>query len=120
MLACESVGFAASAHIGHPMGFRAAAIGLGLAAGQFGLLSSVGLPRLFGRLHLGAIAGASMTAVVVGSAIGPSLLAASRSVLGSYGPVLHVLATLPLGIALATVRPLHPNDVPPSTRTKRT
>lgn len=113
MLACESVGFAASAHLGHPLGFHTAAVGLGLAAGQFGLLSSVGFPRLFGRRHLGAISGANMTAVVVGSAIGPSLLAASRSAFGSYEPVLYVLAILPLGVALAARNPLHPLDVPP-------
>ncbi len=116
MLACESIGFVASAHLGHPLGFPAAALGLGLAAGQFGVLSSVGFPRLFGRSHLGAISGANATIVVLGSAIGPSLLAASRSAFGSYEPVLYLLAALAPAIALAAWQPLHPRDVAPSRR----
>ncbi|MGF1466237.1 MAG: MFS transporter [Sandaracinaceae bacterium] len=113
MLLSEAVGYAASAHLGHPLGFWLAALGLGLAGGHFSVLTAVGHPRFFGRRHLGAISGASMTAVVVGSALGPYALAVSRSGLGSYSPALYASAALPLALLLFTVAPLHRRDVPP-------
>jgi hypothetical protein len=94
-------------------GYWLAAIGLGLAGGYYAVLSAVGLPRFFGRLHLGSIAGASMGFVVFGSALGPSALALSRAVLGSYGPGLYLAAVLPAGVALAASSPL-PGDPPPT------
>jgi hypothetical protein len=76
------------------------------------VLSAVGHPRFFGLRHLGAIAGASMSAVVVGSALGPSTLALSRAALGSYQPALYAAALLPLGIALFAMAPIHHRDIP--------
>ena len=96
------------------MGFWLAAGGLGLAAGHVGILSSVGHPRFFGLRHLGSIAGASVSLVVVGSALGPSALALSRAALGSYQPALYGAAALPLLIALVALAPLHRRDVPPN------
>jgi len=112
LLGWETVGFAASAHLGDPAGFGLAALGLGVAGGHFSVLSAVGHPRFFGLRHLGAIAAASMSTVVVGSALGPSALALSRAALGSYQPALYTAALLPLGIALFAVAPLHRRDVP--------
>lgn len=59
-------------------------IGLGTSGGFFATLTIVALPRLFGRTHLGAIGGMQMTSMVVGSAIGPSLLALFKDSFGSY------------------------------------
>jgi MFS family permease len=112
LLGWEAVGFSASAHLGDPAGFWLAVFGLGVAGGHFGVLSAVGHPRFFGLRHLGAIAAASMSTVVVGSALGPSALALSRAALGSYQPALYAAALLPLGIALFAVAPLHRRDVP--------
>ena len=111
LLGWEAVGFAASAHLGDPAGFWLAALGLGVAGGHFSVLSAVGHPRFFGLRHLGAIAAASMTTVVVGSALGPSALALSRAALGSYQPALYTAALLPLWVGLFALAPLHPRDV---------
>jgi MFS family permease len=61
----------------------------GISQGCFAPLTSAALPRLFGRRHLGEIAGAQMSpALVIGSAIGPCVRAVRRdlvqSVAGSY------------------------------------
>ena len=113
-LVAAGLGYAGSAHLGTPLGFFFTVVGLGVAGGHFSVLTTVGLPRFFGRRHLGAITGASMTAIVVGSALGPSLLALSRSVTGSYAPSLYVAAALPLALALLALWPLHPRDQPPA------
>lgn len=111
-LLSASLGYGASAHLGHPVGYAIAAVGFGVAGGHFSVLTTVALPRFFGRTHLATINGASMTAIVVGSAVGPSVLALSRSWVGSYTPALHVLALLPLGVAVLALGPLHPRDLP--------
>ncbi|MDJ0847070.1 MAG: MFS transporter [Myxococcota bacterium] len=114
LLGWEAVGFAATAHLGNPEGFWLAAFGLGVAGGHFSVLSAVGHPRFFGLRHLGAIAAASMSTVVVGSALGPSALALCRATLGSYQPALHAAALLPLLVGLLALAPLHPRDVRPN------
>ncbi len=111
LLGWEAVGFAASAHLGNPAGFWLAAFGLGVAGGHFSVLSAVGHPRFFGVRHLGAIAAASTSTVVVGSALGPGALALSRTALGSYQPALYTAALLPLLVGLFALAPLHPRDV---------
>ncbi|MEM1414493.1 MAG: MFS transporter [Myxococcota bacterium] len=107
LLAAESVGYVASAHLGEALGMALAAVGLGIAGGLFSVLMTVALPSLFGRRHLAAIGGASMTAVVAGSALGPLALALSRDLLGTYAPALYGAALLPLLVALGALRPLH-------------
>ncbi len=111
LLGWEAVGFAASAHLGDPAGFWLAAFGLGVAGGHFSVLCAVGHPRFFGLRHLGAIAAASMSMVVVGSALGPSALALSRAALGSYQPALYTAALFPLSVGLFALARLHPQDV---------
>jgi predicted MFS family arabinose efflux permease len=50
---------------------------------------------LFGRRHLGAISGTQMSAMVIGSAIGPALFALVKSTTGGYEPALWISATVP-------------------------
>jgi len=74
----------------------------GVAQGCYAPLTSAALPRLFGRRHLGAIAGLQMSAMVIGSAIGPALFALIDSVGGSYRPALVLSSALPAaGVAAA-------------------
>ena len=54
--------------------------------------------------------------MVVGSAIGPSALALSRSLFGSYTPGLYAAAMVPALITLLALRPAHPTDFPPGRR----
>ncbi|MCB0967620.1 MAG: MFS transporter [Ilumatobacter sp.] len=76
--------------------------GWGISQGCFAPLTSAAMPRLFGRRHLGAISGVQMSAMVIGSAIGPALFAAVKSIAGSYEAALWISATVPaFGLALA-------------------
>jgi OFA family oxalate/formate antiporter-like MFS transporter len=77
-----------------------AIIGWGAAQGCFSSLTSAALPRLFGRRHLGEIAGMQMSAMVIGSAIGPAFFALSRSMTDSYRPALWISATVPAAAVL--------------------
>ena len=77
-----------------------AIIGWGAAQGCFSSLTSAALPRLFGRRHLGEIAGVQMSAMVIGSAVGPAFFALSRSLTDSYRPALWIAATVPASAVL--------------------
>ncbi|MGD1896395.1 MAG: MFS transporter [Phormidesmis sp.] len=84
MMTFQAIGIAAIANLDTIGMIVPAVVGLGVSGGCFGTLSTVVLPRFFGRKHLGAIAGVQMMAIVIASALGPSLLANSQSVTGSY------------------------------------
>ncbi|MCA9580355.1 MAG: MFS transporter [Myxococcales bacterium] len=70
-------------------------IGLGLSSGCFVPVSTVLLPKYFGRVHLGSISGAQMMGLVVASALGPSILAVSRQFAGGYRPGFLAFVALP-------------------------
>ena len=59
-------------------------LGIGVGQGFFSVLSSIALPRYFGREHLGEISGACMAWVILFSAIGPSLFSLSYRISGNY------------------------------------
>ncbi|MEO1683495.1 MAG: MFS transporter [Cyanobacteria bacterium J06631_12] len=84
MMVAQAVGIAAIANLSRPGMIVPAVVGLGISGGCFGTLTTVVLPRFFGRAHLGAISGIQMMAIVIASALGPSLLANSKSLTGSY------------------------------------
>lgn len=77
-----------------------AIVGWGVAQGCFSSLTSAALPRIFGRRHLGEIAGLQMSAIVIGSAIGPAFFALSRSLTDSYRPAMWVAAAVPASAVL--------------------
>ena len=62
-------GIAAIANLDRPGMLIPAALGLGISGGCFGTLTTVVLPRFFGRAHLGAIAGVQMMMIVIASAL---------------------------------------------------
>ncbi|NEP18249.1 MAG: MFS transporter [Leptolyngbya sp. SIO4C1] len=100
MMVFESLGILGMAYLDSwPMRLVAIA-GLGISGGCFGTLSTVTMPRYFGRLHLGAIVGVEMMVLVIASAIGPSLLATFNALFGSYRLGLYVCAAIPLTIIL--------------------
>jgi OFA family oxalate/formate antiporter-like MFS transporter len=60
-------------------------------------------PRFYGREHLGAISGFSMSITVFGSAIAPWLFSQSLDKLGSYSPVITatgILTAITFALAL--------------------
>ncbi len=72
-----------------------AIVAWGVSQGCFGPLTSAALPRLFGRRHLGSIAGLQMSALVIGSAVGPALFALVKSIAGSYQAALWISMVVP-------------------------
>ena len=92
MLVAQVVGFASAAGLDEAGLYWATVAGLGFSGGCFVPLSTVAIPRFFGRQHLGAINSAMMMCIVWGSAAGPTAMAASRDILGSYQIGLYVCA----------------------------
>lgn len=76
-------------------GAVAAVITWGAAQGCFSALTSAAIPKVFGRRYLGAISGAQMSAMVIGSAIGPAFFALVQSLTGGYRAALWLSMTLP-------------------------
>ena len=76
-------------------GAVAAVITWGAAQGCFSALTSAAIPKVFGRRHLGAISGAQMSAMVIGSAIGPAFFALVQSITGGYRAALWLSMLLP-------------------------
>ena len=98
----QMLGFVGIAHVGEFWLRILAITGWGLSQGFFGPLTSVAIPKLFGRKHLGAIAGVQMSCLVIGSALGPALLAASKRYTDGYEfgmLACCLLAAVPLGLA---------------------
>lgn len=107
MSAAQIVMYVAVSFLDQPVVAVIGVIAWGIAAGCYAPLTSAALPKLFGRRHLGAIAGFQMSCMVIGSAIGPALFALVQATTGSYRPALWVSVTLPaigLVAALASQR----------------
>ena len=102
MSAAQVVMYVALSMLDRPVAGPVAIAAWGVAQGFFAPLTSAALPRLFGRRHLGSIAGLQMSAMVVGSAIGPAFFALVESVAGSYRPALWLSVAFPVaGLATA-------------------
>lgn len=76
---------------------------IGLGSGSFRVIDSVVWAKYYGRLHLGAIRGATMIGVIGGTALGPYPLGLSLDYLGSYAPVLTALLALPVVIGIMVI-----------------
>jgi len=98
MMVFEAIGIVGMAALDSPPLRIVAIVGLGISGGCFGTLSTVTMPRYFGRQHLGAIAGVEMMTLVIASAIGPSLLALFNELFGSYRLGLYFCAGIPLAV----------------------
>jgi MFS transporter, OFA family, oxalate/formate antiporter len=89
------VGLLGLQDFGSSTGFAVTALGLGVASGHFSLLIGAAWPKLFGRQHLGSIAGLSMAWIVCGSALGPYLFSLGEANWGTYREVLYASALVP-------------------------
>lgn len=91
-------------HIAAPTAAVVAIATWGFAQGCYAPLTSAAIPRMFGRRHLGAIAGIQMSVMVIGSAIGPAMFALVKSFSGNYETALWIAAVMPAaGLVLAIV-----------------
>ena len=105
MCAAQIVMYLSVGHIDRTLFAVLAIAGWGVAQGCYAPLTSAAIPRLFGRRHLGAINGVQMSAMVIGSAIGPAMFAFVEATTGSYRPALWISALLPaFGLVLAISR----------------
>jgi hypothetical protein len=86
-------------------------IGIGMMAGLFGVISIVAWPRLFGKIHLGAINGFCMTLIVFGSALGPMLFSISKSQTGNYILAEIISLVLFLGLTLMVFKIENPQSL---------
>ena len=82
------------------VGTLAFVIGNGFCGGAFTALVGISIPRFFGRQHLGAISGLTMSSMVAASGMGPIVFSLSLSMTKSYTPILWVCALLPLLLAV--------------------
>jgi OFA family oxalate/formate antiporter-like MFS transporter len=104
MSVAQLIMYATVARIDTPAFAVIAVAAWGVSQGCFAPLTSAALPRLFGRRHLGEIAGAQMSALVIGSAIGPALFALVQSITGRYQVALWISMAVPaVGLGLAGV-----------------
>ena len=111
MMVLQAIGIFCFAQLGDPIMRWGAIAGMGLSGGFFGPLSTLALPRYFGRVHLGAIAGVQMMCLVVASAVGPSLLAVAKAWTDSYGPGLYVCLACPIVAIVLAVMTRDPQRV---------
>ena len=86
-------------------------IGIGTMAGLFGVITIVAWPRLFGKIHLGAINGFCMTLIVFGSALGPMLFSISKSHTGNYILADIISLVLFLGLTLMVFKIENPQSL---------
>lgn len=84
--------------------------GHAISNSMHGVLSSVAMPRFFGKLHLGAIVGQAMTISVFGSAIGPYLMSSSLSYTNSYFVGALICMFLYLIFAFGAFRMVNPQE----------
>jgi len=96
----------------HPWMQMLLILGWGAGAGCWGPLSTIALPRFFGRRHLGAIGGVLMSSLVIASALGPSFMAGIERAVGSFTPSLMGMLVLPALLLLAAPFVRTPQAVP--------
>jgi MFS family permease len=74
----------------------------GIVGGFEGITSGVLWPSYFGRRHIGSIGGASMTVMVIGSAMGPLPFGVAFDMFGGYSQIILLMMAFPVfGIVAA-------------------
>ena len=84
--------------------------GYGISGGLFSTLITVTWPRFFGRMHLGAISGITMSLLVFASAIGPLLFSLNRWITGNYILVTLICWFVPLCFIFVGVKAENPQE----------
>ncbi len=91
-------------------GWVLTAAGYGISGGLFGTIFNVAWPRFFGRKHLGAVSGLTMSILVFASAIGPWLFSFGRDITQSYKQIMAICLLMPLLIGLAATKSDNPQE----------
>lgn len=96
--------FLTVSRLNQPVFYAVAVVAWGAAQGCYAPLTSAAVPQLFGRRYLGAINGLQMSAMVIGSAIGPAMFSFMKLAFGSYRQALTTSLAIPaLTLVLASV-----------------
>ena len=96
----QIIAYIGAGRLGEPIFMVMMIVGWGCAGGLFATLMNVAMPNFFGRKHLGAISSVQMSCMVAGSALGPAMLAAAKTYLGSYRVGLLWSCALSAGVFL--------------------
>lgn len=89
-------------------GWGMTALGYGITGGIWGIIFSVALPRFFGREHLGAISGLTMSICVIASAVGPWLFSLGHSLTEDYRTVIGLSMLIPAAIIVMAAKAENP------------
>ncbi len=112
MMSAEILGAVGLFFFASPAGWAMMAVGYGMTGGLMGALLNLTWPRFFGREHLGAISGLSLSILVWASAIGPWLFSLSHNMTGNYKTAICICALLPTTIIIAAIKAENPqNDI---------
>jgi MFS transporter, OFA family, oxalate/formate antiporter len=84
--------------------------GFGIAAGLSATVTVVGLPKYYGRKHLGSISGLNMAIMVFASAIGPYLFSMLKEFAGSYVQVMPLIIIFPALLLVGSLKLQNPQN----------
>ncbi len=110
MMATQAIGTTGLLNFGTTPGKIMFFAGYGISGGLFATLNTVTYPRFFGRLHLGAVSGLSMSILVFASAIGPVLFSVVEKFAGSYKPIIIACLLMPIIVIITALRAHNPQD----------
>ncbi len=108
MMAGQIIGLGGLTAFGSTAGRSLMFLGLGVAGGLHSVINIVGMPKFFGRTHLGAISGVNLFISVFLSAVGPYIFSAAQIFTHSYRHILFASIAMPSLILLAALRTENP------------
>jgi sugar phosphate permease len=92
----------------YPIGFYILILGNGIMGGLFSVLVAITWPRFYGREHLGAISGLSMSLIVFASAMAPLFFSRIYTLTNSYRLAGYVGITCVVILLLFSVKAKNP------------
>lgn len=108
MMISQILGLAGLTVFGSAQGRAIMILGLGIGGGLHAVVNIVGMPRFFGRAHLGAISGVNLFISVFFSAIGPYVFSAAQIFTQSYKHILLASILMPGLILLSALKTENP------------
>jgi MFS family permease len=108
MMVSQAIGTIGLMNFGDTIGRLMFTAGHGITGGIFATLLTVAFPRFFGREHLGAISGLTMSIMVFASAIGPVIFSLSKDLTGDYLLIEFIYLIIPAIIIILGIKTYNP------------